>query len=157
MSEVVCLGCLSLCQYTSVIVCWVIFFYRMMLIHSFNARAGIDHSLLTVYTALVIWGFEYLDITAEGKFELLCKTMCVIFLTYIQPTRCHFSQFIYFSNALHVLDGTSTHHQELRLCIQLPVFLKPCCYLLRSWLGWNWSECPVASVLHLQQGTQTSV
>jgi hypothetical protein len=43
---------------------------------------------------------------------------------------------------VHVSGGTSTHHQELGLCIQLLVFVKPCCYLLRSWLGWNWFECP---------------
>jgi hypothetical protein len=28
------------------------------------------------------------------------------YIPYIQPTRCHFSQFIYFNNALHVSGGT---------------------------------------------------
>ena len=45
--------------------------------YSFNAGAGLDHSVLTLYNALISWGFEYPDITAEGKFELLRKTMCV--------------------------------------------------------------------------------
>jgi hypothetical protein len=53
----------------------------------------------------------------------------------VQPTRCHLPQIIYFTKALHVSGGTSTHHQEFGLCIQLLVFVKPCCYLLRSWLG----------------------
>jgi hypothetical protein len=48
-----------------------------------------------------------------------------------------FFQFIYFNNTVHVSVGTSTHHLELGLFIQLLVFVKPCCYLLRSWLAWN--------------------
>jgi hypothetical protein len=63
----------------------------------------------------------------------------------VQPTRCHFSQFIYFSNTLHVSGGTSTHHQELGLYVWLLVFAKPCCYLLRSWLGWNWLKTMIAT------------
>jgi len=39
---------------------------------------------------LIIWGFEYPDITAEGKFELLCKTMCVtIGLAKFWAPGCH--------------------------------------------------------------------
>jgi hypothetical protein len=66
-------------------------------------------------------------------------SLCIFrYIPYIQPTRCHFSQFIYFSKALHISGGTSTHHQEHRLYIQLLVFVKPCCFLLPSRVGWNY-------------------
>ena len=44
----------------------------------------------------------------------------------IYPTRCNVTQFIYFwKNALHVLDGISTHHQEhTQLYLQYLVLVK---------------------------------
>jgi hypothetical protein len=48
------------------------------------------------------------------------------------------SIYLFRQNALHVSGSSSAHHQELKLYIQLLVFVKPCCYLLLSWLGWNW-------------------
>jgi hypothetical protein len=67
-------------------------------------------------------------------YSLTFVSPCIFrYIPYIQPRRCHFSQLIYFNNALHISGGTSTHHQELRLYIQLLVFVKPCCYRLRSW------------------------
>jgi len=43
------------------------------------------------------------------------------------PTRCNFTQFIYFcKTALHVLGGISTHHQEhTQLYLQYLVLVKP--------------------------------
>jgi hypothetical protein len=66
-----------------------------------------------------------------------CNEECYahIFLRYNQQDVT--SQFIYLNNSVHVSGGTSTHHQELRLHIQLLVSVKLCCYLLRLWLGWN--------------------
>jgi hypothetical protein len=55
--------------------------------------------------------------SSEYDFIMAC-------IPYVQPARCHFSQFIYFNNALLVSVGTSTHHQELGLYIQLLVFVK---------------------------------
>jgi hypothetical protein len=49
----------------------------------------------------------------------------------MQPTRFYASQFIYFNKkVLQVSGGSSAHHQELKLHIQLVVFVKSCCYLL---------------------------
>ena len=43
------------------------------------------------------------------------------------PTRCNFTQFIYFCNtALHVSDGISIHHQEhIQLYLQYLVLVRP--------------------------------
>jgi hypothetical protein len=60
----------------------------------------------------------------EGQYKL---DNSIYSLGTVQPKRCHFSQFIYFYNALHVSGGNSTHHQELGLYIQLLVFVKLCC------------------------------
>jgi hypothetical protein len=69
-----------------------------------------------------------------------------IFLIYNQQDVTPLNLF-FFNNAVHVSGGTSIHNQELRLYIQLLVFVKPCCYLLRSWLGWNSMELYVQSEL----------
>jgi hypothetical protein len=44
----------------------------------------------------------------------------------IHPTRCNITWFIFLEAALHVLGGTSTHHQELKqLYLQHLVFVTP--------------------------------
>jgi hypothetical protein len=49
----------------------------------------------------------------------------------MQPTRCYDSQSIYFNkNSLNVSGGSSAHHQELKLYVQLLVFVKLCCHPL---------------------------
>jgi len=59
---------------------------------------------------------------------------------YIQQDATLHSLF-YLETALHVSDGTTTHHQESK---QLSTASGICqhryCYLPRSWESWNWFE-----------------
>jgi hypothetical protein len=60
----------------------------------------------------------------------------------IQPTRYYATQFIYFNkNALHVSGGSSAHHQELKLYIQLLVFVKG-----QLWLEIPWTRAGPGSL-----------
>jgi hypothetical protein len=97
-----------------------------------------------------------------------------IFLRYNQQD-VTFLNFMYFNSTLQLSGGTSTHHQELGLYIQILlltvaimvgmklvlVFVKPCCYLLRSWSGWNsfWylSNLAATCCIHGWVGTRSGV
>jgi hypothetical protein len=51
---------------------------------------------------------------------------------------------LYLETALHVWDGTSTHHQKRnQLYLQHLVFSQRFCYLPLSWKSWNSFECAV--------------
>jgi hypothetical protein len=72
-------------------------------------------------------------------------------LIYIQKDTALHSLF-YLETALHVLGGTTTHHQERKqLYLQHLVFVTP---LPLSWKSWNWFGCAVGG-LHHPQHTQT--
>jgi hypothetical protein len=61
--------------------------------------------------------------------------------------------YLYLETALHVLGGTSTHHQELiQLYLQHLVFVTPS--LLTDAISWNRFECAVGGIRHPQH-TQT--
>jgi hypothetical protein len=62
--------------------------------------------------------------------------------------------YLYLETAVHVLSGTSTHHQErMHLYLQHPVFVTP--LLLSAAISWNRFECAVGDVRQPQH-TQTS-
>jgi hypothetical protein len=65
-----------------------------------------------------------------------------------------YTVYLYLETALHVLGGTSTHHQErIHLYVQHLLFVTP--LLLSAAISWNWFECAVGGVRHSQH-TQTS-
>jgi len=70
-------------------------------------------------------------------------------LIYIQQDATLHSLF-YLETAVHVLHGTTTHHQERKqLYLQHLVFVTPYSYLPLSWKSWNWFECAVGGVRHV--------
>jgi hypothetical protein len=82
------------------------------------------------------------DITFMGKFivSIWNKIQC-------------YTVYLYLETALHVLGGTSTHHQErIQMYLQHLVFVR--LSLLSAALSWNQFECAVGGVLHPQH-TQT--
>jgi hypothetical protein len=73
-------------------------------------------------------------------------------LIYIQQDATLHSLF-YLETALHVSDGTITHHQERKpLYLQHLVFVTP--LLLSAAVSWNRFECAVGGIRHPQH-TQT--
>jgi hypothetical protein len=94
----------------------------------YNIIAFVEYRIMRWqrYAAGIRETFEYVGV----EFSLFLDKDGKRHVPYIQTKRYHFSQFIYFNNAVHVSGVTSTHHQELGLYIQLLVFVKPCCYLL---------------------------
>jgi hypothetical protein len=84
----------------------------------FHIRQPILRSKNNVSHFLHIW---YLQYKVHFHYSLGITNKMSLFSIYL------------FNKALHVSGGTSNHHQELGLYIQLLVFVKPCCYLWWSW------------------------
>jgi hypothetical protein len=84
---------------------------------------------------------------------LICSSYIFAYSN-IYPTKMQsYTIYLYLETALHVLGGTSTHHQESKqLYLQHLVFVTP--LLLSAAIIWNWFECAVGGVRHPQH-TQT--
>jgi hypothetical protein len=71
---------------------------------------------------------------------------CIVSIfQYISNKMQRYTVCLYLETAIHVLGGTSTHHQErIQLYLQHLVFVTP--LLLSAAISWNQLECAVGGV-----------
>jgi len=103
-------------------------------------------------------GVVMLAVASQSTLHMTIPIVCNVhgsmhhnnILIYIQQEATLHSLF-YLETALHVSGGTTTHHQERKIYIySIWLLSHRYCYLPLSWKSWNWFECAVGGVRHLQ-------
>jgi hypothetical protein len=96
--------------------------------------------------------FHLLVLLGDLMFMGPCIVSIFRYTCISNKTQCY-TLYLHLETAVHVLGGTSTHHQErIQLYLQHLLFVTP--LLLSAAISWNRFECAVGEVRHPQH-TQT--